>query len=102
MISGIGFLGAGTILVTGRQEVRGLTTAASLWTCACVGLAIGAGYYECAGLSFCMILLSTRILPGVERRFVEKSRNLNLYLEMDSVQNIGEILEFFKRVAEAY
>lgn len=95
MISGIGFLGAGTILVTGRQEVRGLTTAASLWTCACVGLAIGAAYYECAGLSFCMILLSTRILPGVERRFVAKSRNLNLYLEMDSVQNIGEILGSF-------
>ena len=47
VINGIGFLGAGTILVTGRQEVKGLTTAAGLWASACMGLAIGAGFYEC-------------------------------------------------------
>ena len=43
VINGIGFLGAGTILVTDRQEVKGLTTAAGLWASACMGLAIGAG-----------------------------------------------------------
>ena len=47
VINGVGFLGAGTIIVTGRQEVKGLTTAAGLWASACVGLAIGAGFYEC-------------------------------------------------------
>ena len=45
VIGGIGFLGAGTIIVTGRQEVKGLTTAAGLWTSACMGLAIGSGFY---------------------------------------------------------
>ena len=45
VINGIGFLGAGTIIVTGRQEVKGLTTAAGLWASACMGLAIGAGFY---------------------------------------------------------
>ena len=43
VINGIGFLGAGTIIVTGKQEVKGLTTAAGLWASACMGLAIGAG-----------------------------------------------------------
>ena len=43
VINGIGFLGAGTILVTGRQQVKGLTTAAGLWASACTGLAVGAG-----------------------------------------------------------
>ena len=46
VINGVGFLGAGTILVTGRREVKGLTTAAGLWASACMGLAIGAGFYE--------------------------------------------------------
>ena len=50
VIGGIGFLGAGTVIVTGRQEVKGLTTAAGLWASACMGLAIGAGFYECVVL----------------------------------------------------
>lgn len=46
VISGIGFLGAGTIIVTRKSQVRGLTTAAGLWSAACIGLAIGIGFYE--------------------------------------------------------
>ena len=57
VINGIGFLGAGTIIVTGKQEVKGLTTAAGLWASACMGLAIGAGFYECVLLGFLLILL---------------------------------------------
>ena len=51
VINGIGFLGAGTIIVTGRQQIKGLTTAAGLWASACMGLAIGAGFY--AGAIVC-------------------------------------------------
>ena len=46
VVNGIGFLGAGTIMITGRQQIKGLTTAAGLWASACMGLAIGAGFYE--------------------------------------------------------
>lgn len=46
VISGIGFLGVGTIIVTGKNYVKGLTTAASLWTTACLGIAIGCGIYR--------------------------------------------------------
>lgn len=46
VVSGIGFLGAGTIIVTGRQQIKGITTAAGMWTSACCGLAIGIGFYE--------------------------------------------------------
>mgnify|MGYP001108824559 CR=1 FL=1 len=52
VISGIGFIGAGTIIVTKRQRVKGLTTASGLWTVAIVGLAIGAGFYEGVWESF--------------------------------------------------
>ena len=63
VINGIGFLGAGTIIVTGKQEVKGLTTAAGLWASACMGLAIGAGFYECVLLGFVLIFLTNRLLP---------------------------------------
>lgn len=48
VISGIGFLGAGTIVVTSQNQIKGLMTAAGLWASACIGLAIGIGFYEIA------------------------------------------------------
>ena len=66
VINGVGFLGAGTILVTGRREVKGLTTAAGLWASACMGLAIGAGFYESVVLGTVLIFLSMRFLPTIE------------------------------------
>lgn len=96
VISGIGFLGAGTILVTGRQEVKGLTTGAGLWTCACMGLAIGAGFYECVIPAFFLILLSIRLLPWVEARIVDRARNLNLYTEFGSLDSVSAIVSALK------
>ena len=96
VINGIGFLGAGTVIVTGRQEVKGLTTAAGLWASACMGLAIGAGFYECVLLSFLLIFLTMRILPAVEAFLMEKARNMTLYVEFQSMDNVGEILDCIK------
>lgn len=92
VINGIGFLGAGTILVTGRQEVKGLTTAAGLWTCACMGLAIGAGFYECAFTSFAFILICMKFFPAIENYFMTHTRNLNIYVKFSSVADVGDIL----------
>lgn len=92
VINGIGFLGAGTIIVTGRQEVKGLTTAAGLWASACMGLAIGAGFYECVFLGFLLIFLCIRLLPKVENAILENARNLNIYVEFQSLDDLGEII----------
>ena len=60
VISGIGFLGAGTIIVTTRSQIKGLTTAAGLWASACLGLAVGVGFYEVALIGgFCVLLVLT-------------------------------------------
>lgn len=96
VINGIGFLGAGTIIVTGRQEVKGLTTAAGLWASACMGLAIGAGFYECVVLGFVLIFLSMRILPYIETYIVENARNMTLYVEFQALEDVGEILNRIK------
>ncbi len=92
VINGIGFLGAGTILVTGRQEVKGLTTAAGLWASACMGLAIGAGFYECVFLAFLYIMLSIQLLPWLETAIVERAKNMNIYIEFSSLDDIGQII----------
>ncbi len=92
VINGIGFLAAGTILVTGRQEVKGMTTAAGLWASACMGLAIGAGFYECVAMAFLLIFLCIRFLPAVEMAIVERARNINIYVEFTSLDVIGEII----------
>lgn len=92
VINGIGFLGAGTIIVTGKQEVKGLTTAAGLWASACMGLAIGAGFYECVILAFLLIFLCIRLLPSLETAIVERTRNMNIYVEFTSLDDVGEII----------
>ena len=96
VVNGIGFLGAGTIIVTGRQEVKGMTTAAGLWASACTGLAIGAGFYECVLLAFILIFLVIRVLPFVESYVVENARNMNIYVEFNSLDDVGGILNRIK------
>lgn len=95
VISGIGFLGVGTILVVGRQHVRGLTTAAGLWASACMGLAIGIGFYlgaVVAGVLIFVILTLLHRFDGLISRF---SRRIDLYLEVDDSSRMREIEAFF-------
>lgn len=96
VISGIGFLGAGTILVTKRQQVKGLTTAAGLWSSACMGLAIGIGFYEGAILGCFFIWGSMTLLHKIDICMRKKSRVLDLYIELISVKGIGILLENLK------
>ena len=100
VINGIGFLGAGTIMLTGRREVKGLTTAAALWACACMGLAIGAGFYECVILGVVLVYVCVRILPLLETELRKKSRNLNLYMEFNAVQDVRHITTCLKSLGD--
>lgn len=96
VINGVGFLGAGSILITGRQQIKGLTTAASLWASACMGLVIGASFYECAFLAFFLIMTVMRLLPKVEAFLIEKARNMNLYVELFALEGINEVIGCLK------
>ena len=96
VIGGIGFLGTGTIIITGKQEVRGLTTAAGLWASASLGIAIGAGCYECVIIAFALMLLCIALLPAVEDYIIENARNINIFVEFTSLDDIGDILGCLK------
>ncbi len=96
VISGIGFLGAGTIIITGRNQVKGLTTAAGLWASACVGLAIGIGFYEGAITGGITIFCVMTILHKLDERMRVNSKQLDLYLEFDSPAGLGTFINLAK------
>lgn len=96
VINGIGFLGAGTIIVTDRQEIEGLTTAAGLWASACMGLAIGAGFYFGAILGCALIYISMTIMKYIESFVVTRARNMNIYVELTDIDDVGLVIEKIK------
>lgn len=93
VISGIGFLGAGTIIVTSRNRVTGLTTAAGLWAAACVGLAIGIGFYEGAIAGGIAILAVMTLLRPLKRVIEGRTHKVNCYVIADSLLSFNRFLE---------
>lgn len=94
--SGIGFLAAGTILVNRRQKVKGLTSAASLWASACMGIVVGAGFYGCVLAGFLMILICNLVLSPVSTWVAEQSRDMNVYVEYTNFGDLQEILHLLR------
>lgn len=90
VISGIGFLGAGTI-ITAHQKVKGVTTAAGLWAASCMGLALGAGFFECMVVALPLFFLCFRILPLTEAYISTHSRDMNIYVEFDGMEHLDKI-----------
>ena len=88
VITGLGFIGAGTIIVTGQRTVKGLTTAAGLWATGIMGLAIGAGFYEGALLGTIAILFAEIVLGKVKIRRVKSFRCIINYLHKDALDHI--------------
>jgi putative Mg2+ transporter-C (MgtC) family protein len=84
VITGVGFLGAGTILFTGKS-ITGLTTAASVWVVMAVGLSVGAGFYLPAVISAVMVLLILWGLNIVEKRYVNQRRECTFTLTTSGV-----------------
>ena len=92
VVSGIGFLGAGTIIVTKHSQIKGLTTAAGLWSAAAVGLATGIGFYEAAVLGSIVIFLTLTLLSRLDNRMHRKSRYFDIYVELPREVNLGTFI----------
>lgn len=98
VISGIGFLGAGTI-IRYKASVKGLTSAAGLWACACVGLACGSGFYLGAVIATLIILITLISLKRVEKRFMRKEHDYSI--EIMSPNKLGiikKVLPLYKEL----
>ncbi len=92
VVSGIGFLGAGTIMVTRRNQIKGLTTAAGLWTAAGVGLALGVGFYEAAIAGALAEFVVMTLLQRMDNRLHRNAKVLEVYIELSVDRSLGDFL----------
>ena len=92
VISGIGFLGVGTILVKGRFQVTGLTTAAGLWATAAVGLALGIGFLGGALAGVVLTLLTITCLSYLELKINRRHRRFGIYVEIADAKSIQSLI----------
>ena len=98
VISGIGFLGAGTIMVTRRHQVQGLTTAAGLWTAAGVGLALGIGFYEAAIVGSVAVFCVMTLMQKMDNRVHRKTKDFDLFVELTPALSFGNFLKEMRKL----
>lgn len=96
VIAGVGFIGAGTIIVTARQRVKGLTTAAGLWTAAIVGLTLGAGFLEAGLLATFLILIAESVFSRLEYWILSRSPVIHLFVEYTDKGCLDGVLGLFR------
>lgn len=94
VVAGVGFIGAGTIILTPRNRVKGLTTAAGLWASAIVGLACGIGYYEAAVYTTLLILFAEVCFSKLEQKYIVNSKEVSLYVELSKDASVDSIVAF--------
>ncbi len=95
VISGVGFLGAGSIIVS-RHQIKGLTSAAGVWICACIGLAAGIGFIDGAILVTLILMVGLHILPLIEERFYHHSLYVTLYIQAEDSRTASSLLHKLK------
>ncbi len=96
VIAGVGFIGAGTIIVTKRRQVKGLTTAAGLWASAIVGLCCGSGFVEGALLTTLIVIVVELILVKLENFVVSTARTCNICVEYVDNTKLASIVDTIK------
>ncbi len=93
VVSGIGFLGAGTIIVTRHSQIKGLTTAAGLWAAAAVGLTTGIGFYEAAIVGALVIFITLSVLSNLDNRMHRKTDHFEAYVELPETISLGMFMD---------
>lgn len=93
VVSGIGFLGAGTILFLRHEVIRGLTTAAGLWTVACIGLAVGSGLFEAAIIATVLALIILALIKPLEKHLFASNRQKTIHLVINRQHASLELIE---------
>ncbi len=93
VISGIGFLGVGTILIRGKSTVTGLTTAAGLWMTATIGIAVGMGFYSVALICTAVAFIAFAFLTKFERSGKYARSSMKVYVECTDITRLNELMD---------
>lgn len=96
VVSGIGFLGVGTILLKGRFQITGLTTAAGLWCAAAIGIALGAGFFEGAIITFVCSVITVTVAGRLELMLNKKYSRFGIYVEISSDKYVRRTIDLLE------
>ncbi len=97
-IIGVAIISVHSLLVSSRSQIKGLTTAAGLWTCAIIGLSVGAGYYTVTMISFLVLLSCLSILPSLERYLKNRSNHFEIHLELKNSSYLHNFVTTIRRL----
>lgn len=97
VISGMGFIGAGTIVVTRYNHIRGLTTAASLWATACLGLVIGAGFITAGIIATALMLFLLITVDGLDKYMVRHTMVRDYLIVFDDLSSLSQFMSEVKK-----
>ena len=95
VVSGLGFIGGGTIIVINNKKIKGLTTAAGLWTCGIIGLAVGAGFYEGAILGTGLVLLAETLFSVLGAK-IAHNEAFKILLEYNDKNALNDVMRYCK------
>lgn len=98
VISGIGFLGAGTILVKNKSIVTGLTTSACVWAVGTVGIAVGYGFYEAAVMGALLIFFITKTFSSLDTKLRHDMKEVSIYVEFINVKSLNSALSSIQKL----
>lgn len=96
IVSGIGFLGVGTIIVSRKNRVKGLTTAAALWTIGCLGIALGSGMILTSIFAFAIIMVTMSLLQHLSQYIGAHNKIITLYVEVKEESALDGFLAYVK------
>lgn len=98
VISGIGFLGAGSIVISGKSKIRGLTTAAGLWVSACIGLVVGIGYIPAGVLATLAVYIIIVMLKPVEEVILHRQQAIEVVLSFTDMAKVADFHQLLREM----
>lgn len=98
VVIGIAIISSNSILFSSKSQIKGLTTAAGLWTVGFMGLLIGAGFYTVSLIGFIAMMLCLSLFPTMERYFKNKSNHFEIHLELKSKDNLQNFVATIRKL----
>lgn len=98
VVIGIAIISSNSILFSSKSQIKGLTTAAALWSVGFIGLLNGAGFYTVALIAFIAMMICLSVFPALERYFKNKSNHFEVHLELKSKENLQNFVATIRKL----
>ena len=98
VVIGIAIITTSSILYSSKSQIKGLTTAAALWSCSIIGLGLGAGFYTASLIEFVALLFAISLLPSMEKYLKDRSNHFEIHLELNQKRSLLDFITVIRRL----